>query len=206
MAWYCQATGHYLSQCWSRSMSPYMASLGHNELSLSAVQRQFCGQMRPTNGMGDPWVHVDKSVLRLPVMNFQKIAASCNNPIALKFDGCLATNFRLRIQRDWKLWISISYGFPTCQVDWKISVTQCLRLSKKRCRSSCHESQIVNIKLKKNQQKVPGPPPKLSAFDRRTCGDFQMQNWWHTLQTVFGFQSLCWMMFTIFENEGSDWL
>ena len=46
----------------------------------------------------------------------------------------------------------------------------------KSCRSSCLESQIINIKLKKNQQKVPGPPPKLSASDRRTCGNFQHCN------------------------------
>ena len=50
---------------------------------------------------------------------------------------------------------------------------QCWKLSQKSCRSSCLESQIINIKLKKNQQKVPGPPPKLSASDRRTCGNFQ---------------------------------
>ena len=53
---------------------------------------------------------------------------------------------------------------------------QCLKLSPKSCRSSCLESQIINIKWKKNQQKVPGPPPKLSASDRRTCGNFQ--HWW----------------------------
>ena len=34
--------------------------------------------------------------------------------------------------------------------------------------SSCLESQIINIKLKKNQQKVPGPSPKLLASDQRT--------------------------------------
>ena len=33
----------------------------------------------------------------------------------------------------------------------------------KSCRSSCLESQIINIKLKKNQQKVPVPPQKLLA-------------------------------------------
>ena len=31
MAWCRQATSHYLSQCWPRSLSPYV-SLGHNEL------------------------------------------------------------------------------------------------------------------------------------------------------------------------------
>ena len=53
------------------------------------------------------------------------------------------------------------------------SCQQCLKLSQKSCRSSCLESQIINLKLKKNQQKVPSPPPKLSASDRRTCGNFQ---------------------------------
>ena len=33
---------------------------------------------------------------------------------------------------------------------------QCLKLSQKSCRSSCLESQIMNMKLKKNQQKFPG--------------------------------------------------
>ena len=33
MAWCLQATNHYLSQCWPKPMSPYMASLGHNELT-----------------------------------------------------------------------------------------------------------------------------------------------------------------------------
>ena len=36
MAWCRQATSHYLIQCWSISMS-YMASLGHNELSLQVL-------------------------------------------------------------------------------------------------------------------------------------------------------------------------
>ena len=44
---------------------------------------------------------------------------------------------------------------------------------KKSCRSSCLEFQIINIRMKKNQQKVPSPPPQLSASDRRTCRNFQ---------------------------------
>ena len=32
MAWYCQATTHYLSKCWPRSICQHMASLGHNML------------------------------------------------------------------------------------------------------------------------------------------------------------------------------
>ena len=33
MAWCLQATNHYLSQCWPKPMSPYMASQGLNELT-----------------------------------------------------------------------------------------------------------------------------------------------------------------------------
>ena len=43
MAWCHQATSHYLSQCWSRSMSPY----GHNEYKLqgnSPWQVMWCNQ------------------------------------------------------------------------------------------------------------------------------------------------------------------
>ena len=36
MAWCRQATSHYLSQCWPRSLSTY-ASLGHNELMFSLI-------------------------------------------------------------------------------------------------------------------------------------------------------------------------
>ena len=55
----------------------------------------------------------------------------------------------------------------------KLPYFQCLKLSQKSCRSSWLESQIINTKLKKNQQNVPGPSPKLSASDWRTCGNFQ---------------------------------
>ena len=44
-------------------------------------------------------------------------------------------------------------------------------------KSSCHESQVINIKLLKNQQKVPGPPPKLLALDWWICRNFQ--HWAH---------------------------
>ena len=50
---------------------------------------------------------------------------------------------------------------------------QCWKFSQKSCRPSSLESQIINIKSKKNYRKVPGPPPKLSASDWRTCGNFQ---------------------------------
>ena len=61
---------------------------------------------------------------------------------------------------------------------------QCLKLGLKSCRPSCLESQIINIKmikLKKNLQKVPGPPPKLSASDRRSCENFQ--HWWQVVSS-----------------------
>ena len=81
-------------------------------------------------------------------------------------------------------YIKDSSVFPYCmgpiKVLWKAymgpiweSWGQCLKLSKKSCRSSCLESQIINIKLKKNQHKVSGPPPKLLASDWQTCGNFQ---------------------------------
>ena len=67
--------------------------------------------------------------------------------------------------------------YSTCQLDspWQqmIRVYAVLETQSKCCRSSWLESQIINIKLKENQQKVPSPPPKLSASDWRTCGNFQ---------------------------------
>ena len=76
-------------------------------------------------------------------------------------------------------------NFPTSQ-------DQCWKLSQKSCRSSCLESQIINIKLKKNQQKVPSPPPKLSASDRRTCGNFQ--HWPGHSDTILTLYLLLWQM------------
>ena len=65
---------------------------------------------------------------------------------------------------------------------------QCLKLSQKSCRSSCLESQIINIKLKKNQQKVPGPPQTLSALDWPTCGNFQHCIWGVFCECKFWFK------------------
>ena len=53
---------------------------------------------------------------------------------------------------------------------------QCSKLSQKSCQSSCLESQIINIKLKKILKKVPGPPPKLSASGRRTGSN--LEHWY----------------------------
>ena len=61
-------------------------------------------------------------------------------------------------------------------------LTQCSMSSgqnsvkKKSCQSSCLESQIINIKLKKIIRKVPGPPPKLSASGRRTGSNLEHCN------------------------------
>ena len=41
MAWCRQATSHYLSQCWTRSMSPY-GSLGHNKLTHKQWETRMC--------------------------------------------------------------------------------------------------------------------------------------------------------------------
>ena len=41
MAWCRQATSHYLSQCWPRSMFPYGVRLGHNELMLPTISPQI---------------------------------------------------------------------------------------------------------------------------------------------------------------------
>ena len=40
MAWFRQATSHYLRQCWLRSVLPY-DSLGHNELIKAAICRKW---------------------------------------------------------------------------------------------------------------------------------------------------------------------
>ena len=52
-------------------------------------------------------------------------------------------------------------------------LVQCLKLSQKCCRSLCLESQIINIKLKKNQQKVPG---LLQSCRPRTGGPVGISN------------------------------
>ena len=63
--------------------------------------------------------------------------------------------------KKWYNNVDVQYQY----LGWHKSYNQCLKLSQKSCRSSCLESQIISIKLKKNQQKVSGPPPKLAASD-----------------------------------------
>ena len=55
----------------------------------------------------------------------------------------------------------------------------------KSYRSSCLESQIINMKLKKNQQKVPAPAPKLSALDWQTCGSFQHWSYVSSISSIY---------------------
>ena len=62
------------------------------------------------------------------------------------------------------------------RVIYRLCLWQCLKLSQKSCRSSWIESQIINLKLKNNQQNVPGRPPKMSASDWQTCGN---SNWYY---------------------------
>ena len=124
-------------------------------------------------------------------------------PSALAMDLCLSCTNPLVWRQFMYYWPS-SWGFPSqrsgnvqlwhffvCSQNkllnkqWSLrcfeitwcSCDQCWKLSQKSCRSSWLESQIVNIKLKKNQQKVSGPPPKLSASDWRACGNFQHCMW-----------------------------
>ena len=74
------------------------------------------------------------------------------------------------------------YQYTPFQLRWSGGI--------KSCRSSCLELQIINIKLKKNQQKVPGPPPKLSASDWRTRGNFQ--HWFivHWMELYLDFKNV----------------
>ena len=66
--------------------------------------------------------------------------------------------------------VSTKIRDATCQ--W-----QCSKLSRKSCQSFCLESQIINIKLRKIFQKVPSPPPKLSASGRRTGSNLEHCQW-----------------------------
>ena len=77
-------------------------------------------------------------------------------------NGC----FRDGIQCSNRVWIC-------CCSLLKSWLIQCSKLSQKSCQSSCLESQIINIKLKKILKKVPGPPPKLSASGRRTGSNLE---------------------------------
>ena len=63
---------------------------------------------------------------------------------------------------------------------------QCSKLSQKSYQSSCLESQIINIKLKKILKKVPGPPPKLSASGRRTGSN--LEHWYLVLTCTWHFE------------------
>ena len=78
--------------------------------------------------------------------------------------------------QNYVLWIEMWKNVKTnyiIKLQFYSCYNQCLKLNQKCCRSWCLESQIIKIKWKKNKQKVLGPPPKLSALDLRTLGNFQ---------------------------------
>ena len=109
----------------------------------------------------------------------QKIPPGASNAFYLLYIQCIGLRFwrdNLGVTSEvfkFSLIYNISLvGVRGC-VRLNYLVIQCWKFSQKSCRSSCLESQIISMKLKKNQQKVPGPPSKLSASDRRTCGNFQ---------------------------------
>ena len=77
---------------------------------------------------------------------------------------------------------------------WMLILTQCLKLSQNSCRSSYLESQIINMKLKKNQHKVLGPPPKLSASDWRTCEYFQHCSYSRNLSLIVIIINMKWLI------------
>ena len=117
-------------------------------------------------------------------------------------DVCVCSNFERTCRPEVKkyhcgdkmfLWLSLLHNGISCtdtSLYWNRAQktakqqsddNQCLKLSPISCRSSCLESQIINIKLKKNQQKVAGPPPKLSGSDWQTSGNYQ--HWWQQRNT-----------------------
>ena len=55
MAWYHQATNHYLSQCWPRSMSPYGATRPQWVNILRPEQNGWHSANNILNGI--PWIH-----------------------------------------------------------------------------------------------------------------------------------------------------
>ena len=120
-----------------------------------------------------------------PQFHYMRVMAS---QIIAKLTVCSRT-YACWKQRKYQLWQQSHVSSlmwipaPIGTVSYELSIYVLLYLpltdisvwnsSKKSCRSSWLESKIINIKLKKNQQKVPGPPPKLSASDWQTCGNFQ---------------------------------
>ena len=107
--------------------------------------------------------------LNQPLSNYINVgtgaAGSCSPSLGSVWNIVCSTAklcWSKRIELDWMEWNT------TCSVSLSV-----WNSSQKSCWSSWLESQIINIKLNKNQQKVHSPPPKLSASDWRTCGNFQ---------------------------------
>ena len=67
----------------------------------------------------------------------------------------------------------------SCGCNFIVYFNQCLKLIKKCCRSSCLESQIIELKLKKNQQKIFRSSSKVVGLRRADWHEFP------TLVTIF---------------------
>ena len=82
------------------------------------------------------------------------------------------------------LWVDLTVTsvFETQSKKLKVLMAWISNHSQKSWRPSWLESQIINIKLKINQQKVPGPPKKLSAQTGGPVGIFNTE--WHHLGQI----------------------
>ena len=118
----------------------------------------------------------------------------CSNPERLKTVTTLLTLDVLKGCQEWlqsMSSVSMTVTVTVFSFHWlpTISLPSVFETQqKKSCRSSFLESQIINIKLKTNQQKVSGPSPKLSASDWQTFGNFQhwLLDHWNNVVTLEG--------------------
>ena len=120
----------------------------------------------------NPYKDVNMSEIQNPAHQELSIVAAAKSYVLLKNDE------QVLPIRDVQKKIAVSGSL------WHISSVFETQL--KSCRSSCLESEIINIKSKKNQQKVPGPPPKLSASRQADLRKFATLyiTWWYSLRRV----------------------
>ena len=72
MAWCRQATSHYLSQCWPRSLSPYGVTRSE-WVNVSDVETRIFGKTRPLNWLAvDAWLFVSPGHLQSWYWLFRK--------------------------------------------------------------------------------------------------------------------------------------
>ena len=65
MAWYYQATCHYLSQCWPRSMSPYVINRPE------WVTHWWCNNVAEINGV---WLHNNGNFIQLHISSIARVS------------------------------------------------------------------------------------------------------------------------------------